>query len=614
MDGQFYTLGLNTSGFDGPLSRSSGLLGGFGGKLPGIGLKLAGLAAGALGVGSALGGMAKAITAAADMESLEVAFETLIGDGDKAAETLGKIKDLAASTPFEFPELAQSARKLIAFGEGADTVDQTMRRLGDVAAGVQAPIGEIAEIYGKIRTQGTLYNEDLNQLAGRGIPVIQTLAEGLGVSAGEVKKMASQGQITFPMLEEGFKAMTREGGQFHGMMQAQSETTNGLLSTLRDGVGEIFRVLGAPINDAIRPMLEDAIDLTQRVGNGISAGVQLARSAFDQGKLGELVGMSLELAFKGAVNVLFRGLQGAASGAVAYFSGLGNVAIAQFEMLTNPDFWSGLLDTFLGIASAFGGAVIEILAPVLAALDIKRSKSDYQEIGRLVREEGVAEAKDGAVKIGEAGLTNVAETWLANVKNAGEEAARGFREGNDAFETDGLRSEIKDLAKAIDPEATEKLLDAFRGRVRPTEGEGPAPVEEAPVNLRDLLEDPAKKGPAGGGGVGGGPVFSTLGIADEEEQGRRRGTLSAAESLRTRYARMSGADKARFGSFGAFANHSALDRIALREGGGLGGITASALAGAGPAHDQADSPASLAQILKAMDDKIGTIADNFAVV
>jgi hypothetical protein len=41
-------------------------------------------------------------------------------------------------------------------------VPVTLRRIGDVSAGVQAPISEIAELYGKARVQGRLFAEDIN--------------------------------------------------------------------------------------------------------------------------------------------------------------------------------------------------------------------------------------------------------------------------------------------------------------------------------------------------------------------------------------------------------------------------------------------------------------------
>ena len=137
------------SGFAG-IGKAGGaaLMGGLGlvgaGITATIGAALAGGAA-AMGVG------VKSVLSAANFEQTKVAFTTLIGDAATAEKTLMDLKKLGADTPFEFPELADAGRKLIAFGEGADTVTDTLRRIGDVSSGIQAPIGEIAEIYGNRR-------------------------------------------------------------------------------------------------------------------------------------------------------------------------------------------------------------------------------------------------------------------------------------------------------------------------------------------------------------------------------------------------------------------------------------------------------------------------------
>jgi len=69
-------------------------------------------------------------------------------------------------------EVSQAGKSLKAFGFDAAAIVPTMTRLGDVAAGLNIPIGELSELYGKARTQGTLFSEDINQLTGRGIPII----------------------------------------------------------------------------------------------------------------------------------------------------------------------------------------------------------------------------------------------------------------------------------------------------------------------------------------------------------------------------------------------------------------------------------------------------------
>jgi hypothetical protein len=128
---------------------AAALEGGF--RVAGTAMK-ASIASALAGGAAAAGAGIKAVAAAA-FEQTKVAFTTLIGDAAKPEATLGKLRELGAQTPFKFPEVADAGRKLIAFGESADTVPETLRRIGDVSAGVQAPVGEIAGPYGKARVQ-----------------------------------------------------------------------------------------------------------------------------------------------------------------------------------------------------------------------------------------------------------------------------------------------------------------------------------------------------------------------------------------------------------------------------------------------------------------------------
>lgn len=311
----------------------------------------AGLGAALAGGAAAMGVGVKAVNAAADFEQTKVAFATLIGDAGKAEQTLAKLRELGAQTPFEFPELADAGRKLIAFGESADTVPDTLRRIGDVSAGVQAPINEIAELYGKARVQGRLFGEDINQLTNRGIPIIQELAKQFGVSDSEVKKLVSSGEVGFQAIEQAFISLTSEGGKFAGMMEAQSKTTTGLFSTLKDTINEVFLTLGTPINDAIRPLVEQAIGLVQKLtplaaeaGKRVKEAVMFVIAAFKSGQLLDLVSSSLKFAFAVGVNALVNGFRMA----IEFF----------WNLLTDGAMWKSLGTTLLGLVAGFGAALL----------------------------------------------------------------------------------------------------------------------------------------------------------------------------------------------------------------------------------------------------------------
>lgn len=204
-----------------------------------------------VGVGAVLAGVFKGVKEGiaynATLEQTTISLKTMLGSADEASALIERVTEMAAKTPFEFPELADSTKKLIAFGEPAETAVDTMRRLGDVAAGLSIPIGEISEIYGKIRVQGRVFMEDINQLSGRGIPIYKGLADTLGVAESEIREMVSAGEIGFPQIEAAFKNMTDEGGQFAGLMEAQSQSFNGLWSTIKDNLTQVFGKLTTPL-------------------------------------------------------------------------------------------------------------------------------------------------------------------------------------------------------------------------------------------------------------------------------------------------------------------------------------------------------------------------------
>ncbi len=310
---------------------------------------------------AAAGIAVKSVMAAADFEQTKAAFRTLIGDAAKAEETLAQLRQLGAETPFEFPELADAGRKLIAFGEGADTVASTLRRIGDISAGVQAPINEIAELYGKARVQGRLFGEDINQLTNRGIPIIQELAKQFGVSDSEVKKLVSDGKVGFANIEQAFISLTSQGGKFAGMMEAQSKTTSGLFSTLKDGFNEVLLALGTPINDALRPLVAEAIGmvaklapLAQKAGEAIRDTLNVVVAAFRSGQLPDLIVASLKLAFAEGTNSMVNGFKAA----VEFF----------WTLLTDGAMWAGFADIVLGTVAKIGAALMDAFETPLVYL------------------------------------------------------------------------------------------------------------------------------------------------------------------------------------------------------------------------------------------------------
>lgn len=192
-----------------------------------------------------------ALKVAADMESAEVAFTTMLGSADRAADLLDDLYSFASSTPFEISEIQAAGKSLLAFGFEAENIEGVLENVGNVAAGINAPIGDIASIFGKARTSGRLFAEDINQLTERGIPIISELAKQFGVAESEIRGLVSEGQVGFENLQKAFESMNGEGGQFAGLMEAQSKTLGGAFSNMQDSVYQLFGAIGTGLNKTL---------------------------------------------------------------------------------------------------------------------------------------------------------------------------------------------------------------------------------------------------------------------------------------------------------------------------------------------------------------------------
>lgn len=203
----------------------------------------------------------KVVEARGEMQQLEVAFNTMLGSKAKADKLMAEMTQTALITPFEFDDVANGARQLIAYGEGADTVNDTLVRLGNVASGLSQPLNDIVYLYGTTRVQGRLFTQDLNQFTNRGIPMIQKLAEQFGVTEDKVKDLVSAGEVGFPQVQKVIEDLTNEGGMFYNLMEEQSKTITGQISNLQDQLANIYNEIGQASEGVITSALSGAADL-----------------------------------------------------------------------------------------------------------------------------------------------------------------------------------------------------------------------------------------------------------------------------------------------------------------------------------------------------------------
>lgn len=186
----------------------------------------------------------KIIAVRSQFQQLEIAFGTMLKSKEKANALMAQMADLAAKTPFGLQEVSEGAKRLLAFQVPAEEVTETLRRMGDVAAGLGVPMERLIHVYGQVKAQGKLMTNDLYQFMNAGIPIIAELSKVVGKSETEIKDMVSAGKIGFAEVQAVIKNMTNEGGLFFNLMAEQSKSLGGQISNLGDSFDQMLNEIG----------------------------------------------------------------------------------------------------------------------------------------------------------------------------------------------------------------------------------------------------------------------------------------------------------------------------------------------------------------------------------
>ena len=249
------------SGLGGTLARGAGLAG--------AALLTAGAAAGGFGLKIAAGN-----------EQAQISFTTMLGSAEKAGAFLKELKAFAASTPFEFPELQTAASSLISAGFEASKVIPIMTTLGDVTSGMGTGaegVKRATVALQQMSAAGRITGEDLNQLRDAGIPVFDLLAGATGKSKAEIAALAQAGKLGATEMNALFAALETGGGgleRFSGLMEKQSQSLTGLISTLKDTVGQGLADIMGPAVEGLKaamPGFTTAIaSMMEQAGPGLT--------------------------------------------------------------------------------------------------------------------------------------------------------------------------------------------------------------------------------------------------------------------------------------------------------------------------------------------------------
>ena len=218
----------------------------------------------------------------AQIESYTTDFEVMMGDAEAAARKVEELKEMGAKTPFELGDLASATKTLLAFNVSADDSTGVLQQLGDISLGNVQKLESLTRAYGKMNASQKVTLEDINMMIDAGFNPLLLVAENTGETMEEVYDRISKGGVAFEEISGAINQATSEGGQFYEGMDKASQTTQGLISTLKDAaqskIGELF----SDVSEKIKELLPNVISFVENIDTDeIVTGVENLMKTFN---------------------------------------------------------------------------------------------------------------------------------------------------------------------------------------------------------------------------------------------------------------------------------------------------------------------------------------------
>ena len=178
------------------------------------------------------------------------------GDYQDTADMVAKLGTLA-------PDAFQSTAEVVAF---AEQINKQFALAGTSAQGAQAAMLQLTQAM----SSGVLRGEELNSVLEQAPTITQAIAKYMGVSIGELRELASEGQVT--------------AGVVKAALFAAAEETNAAFEAVPLTFSQGWTMVKNEALNALRPALEQLNDLLNSdIGrtafNGLIAAAQMAGQA-----------------------------------------------------------------------------------------------------------------------------------------------------------------------------------------------------------------------------------------------------------------------------------------------------------------------------------------------
>lgn len=248
------------------------------------------------------------------LQQFSIGLETLVGAGTDSVAFMEQLKQFAKSTPFNFADVQDGTRRLLAMGFAAEEIIPVMRAVGNQVAGVgtgKAGLDRVSLALGQMSAKTKVSAEEMRQLTEAGVPAWTILAKAIGKTEAETMKLAENGAIAGDTM---VKAFVDSYGAL-GLMDKQAKTFQGALSNVQDALSFAFADIGRGAFDAVTVGINSVADALNGKEFQVWAGV--AKDALAG------IGQSIQ-------------------GLMARFAPFGNELRAAFDAFTSGDVAGGM--------------------------------------------------------------------------------------------------------------------------------------------------------------------------------------------------------------------------------------------------------------------------------
>lgn len=174
-----------------------------------------------------------------DLEKTAALQDQIMASANRSRASYQSTADAVAKMGIMAKDAFNNTDELVAFTE---LINKQFTIAGASAAGQEAAMLQLTQAM----ASGVLRGEELNSIFEQAPTIIQTIADYLGVSVGEIRAMAAEGQITAQVVKDAMLSSADEiNAQFSAMPYTFSQVWTMMQNILLEAFGPLIQVIGA---------------------------------------------------------------------------------------------------------------------------------------------------------------------------------------------------------------------------------------------------------------------------------------------------------------------------------------------------------------------------------